>query len=149
MEGGDLGKTIRKDKAVPRQTSWYQQGRYIALGIARGLAYLHKRGIVWFDCKPGNVLLNGSGDVAKIADFGLARILETTVIMTHQVRRVKIHSEVYHFLQDNPQSLYSTHRILSSAVEFVFASRFVMLSIVMIRSGEICRGGLLATSHQS
>ena len=92
MEGGDLGKRIRNDKCVPRQTSWYQQGRFIALGIARGLAYLHKRGIVWFDCKPGNVLLNGSGDVAKIADFGLARILEATVIMTHQVSRSSLFS---------------------------------------------------------
>ena len=87
MEGGDLAMRIRKDKAMPRQTGWYQQGRFIALGIARGLLYLHSRGIVWFDCKPGNVLLNGSGDVARIADFGLARILETTYIMTHQVRR--------------------------------------------------------------
>ena len=85
MEGGDLGRRIRRDKAVPRQTSWYQQGRFIALGIARGLLYLHSRGIVWFHCKPGNVLLNGSGDVAMIADFGLARILEATYIMTHQV----------------------------------------------------------------
>ena len=77
---------------MPRQTSWYQQGRFIALGIARGLLYLHSRGIVWFDCKPGNVLLNSSGDVAMIADFGLARILETTYIMTHQVS--KRHSAV-------------------------------------------------------
>ena len=87
MEGGDLARRIRNDKMIPRQTSWYQQGRFIALGIARGLLYLHSRGIVWFDCKPGNVLLNGSGDVAMIADFGLARILETTCIMTHQVSR--------------------------------------------------------------
>lgn len=90
MDGGDLSRRIRKDKTAPRQTSWYQQGRYIALGIARGLLYLHNRGIVWFDCKPGNVLLNSSGDVAKIADFGLARILETTYIMTHQVRKPQV-----------------------------------------------------------
>ena len=88
MEGGDLGKKICNDKAVPRQTSWYQQGCFIALGIARGLLYLHSRGVVWFDCKPGNVLLNGSGDVAKIADFGLAKILERTHTMTHRVSKL-------------------------------------------------------------
>ncbi len=91
MEGGDLAGRIRNDKMVPRQTSWYQQGRFIALGIARGLLYLHSKGIVWFDCKPGNVLLNANGDLAKIADFGLARILETTYIMTHQVKRDNFH----------------------------------------------------------
>ena len=87
MEGGDLGRRLCKDKAVPRQTGWYQQGRFIALGIARGLLYLHSRGVVWFDCKPGNLLLNGSGNVAMIADFGLARILENTYIITHQVSK--------------------------------------------------------------
>ena len=60
---------------------------FIALGIARGLLYFHSKDIVWFDCKPGNVLLNASGDIAKIADFGLARVLETICIMTHQVSR--------------------------------------------------------------
>jgi serine/threonine protein kinase len=78
MPGGDLGKHIQEDRSVPRKTSWHQQGKYIALGIARGLVYLHSKGVVWRDCKPGNVLLDHTGTVAKIADFGLARILETT-----------------------------------------------------------------------
>ncbi|KAK9907690.1 hypothetical protein WJX75_008211 [Coccomyxa subellipsoidea] len=78
MPGGDLGKHIRGDKATPRQTGWYRNGRFIALGIARGLVYLHSRGIVWFDCKPGNVLLDQTGLFAKIADFGLAKVLEST-----------------------------------------------------------------------
>lgn len=75
MQGGDLRSRIRADTAQPRRTGWYQNGRYIALGIARGLAYLHARGIIWFDCKPNNVLLDHTGTVAKIADFGLAKVL--------------------------------------------------------------------------
>ena len=78
MQGGDLRTRIRSDSASPRKTGWYRDGRYIALGIARGLVYLHSRGVIWFDCKPNNVLLDHTGTVAKIADFGLAKVLTTT-----------------------------------------------------------------------
>lgn len=79
MQGGDLGDILKRDKATPRRFGWYQEGHLIALGIARGLAYLHSMKVVWFDCKPKNVLLDHKG-VAKIADFGLARILESTYV---------------------------------------------------------------------
>lgn len=85
MEGGDLSKRIRQDTAKPRKTSWYQDGRYIALGIARGLVFLHSHRTVWFDCKPSNVLLDNSGTIAKIADFGLSKTLEKTYTIGFQV----------------------------------------------------------------
>ena len=44
----------------------------------RGLVYLHSQHIVWFDCKPGNVLLDETGSVAKISDVGLSKMLATT-----------------------------------------------------------------------
>jgi serine/threonine protein kinase len=78
MRGGDLGRMIRSDRSKSRSTGWYNNGRYIALGIARGLAYLHSKHVVWCDCKPGNVLLDDTGRIAKIADFGLSKILTTT-----------------------------------------------------------------------
>uniref|UniRef100_A0ACD5YK32 Uncharacterized protein n=2 Tax=Avena sativa TaxID=4498 RepID=A0ACD5YK32_AVESA len=49
----------------------------IAVGVARGLRYLHEecqQKIVHYDIKPGNVLLDG-GLTPKVADFGLARLL--------------------------------------------------------------------------
>ena len=85
MDGGDLRKRIRQDTAKPRKTGWYQDGCYIALGIARGLVFLHDQRTVWFDCKPSNVLLDKSGTIAKIADFGLAKVLESTYTIGYQV----------------------------------------------------------------
>uniref|UniRef100_A0ACD5UYF8 Uncharacterized protein n=1 Tax=Avena sativa TaxID=4498 RepID=A0ACD5UYF8_AVESA len=56
--------------------SW--SARYkIALGVARGLAYLHERCqdlIIHCDIKPQNILLDASF-VAKIADFGMAKLM--------------------------------------------------------------------------
>ncbi|KAJ1284625.1 hypothetical protein BS78_03G219300 [Paspalum vaginatum] len=55
--------------------SWRERFR-IALGTARGLAYLHHECLEWVihcDVKPENILLTREFD-AKIADFGLAKL---------------------------------------------------------------------------
>nr|CAB3257515.1 influenza virus NS1A-binding protein-like [Phallusia mammillata] len=48
---------------------------HIAMGLAKGLSYLHSMSVVHGDIKPQNVLLTESKEV-KIGDFGAARILE-------------------------------------------------------------------------
>ncbi|WVZ61840.1 hypothetical protein U9M48_011652 [Paspalum notatum var. saurae] len=51
--------------------------RDIAVGVARGLRYLHdecQQKIVHYDIKPGNVLLDAAL-TPKVADFGLARLV--------------------------------------------------------------------------
>ncbi|KAI3826533.1 hypothetical protein L1987_00581 [Smallanthus sonchifolius] len=56
--------------------SWKQRS-YIMIGIAKGLSYLHEdcsNQIIHCDIKPQNILLDDSYN-AKIADFGLAKLL--------------------------------------------------------------------------
>jgi serine/threonine protein kinase len=54
-------------------------GQVAAIGVllAQALAYVHERGIVHRDIKPGNVLVGDDGRV-RLADFGIARMLGDT-----------------------------------------------------------------------
>ncbi|KAI3440373.1 SASA domain-containing protein [Psidium guajava] len=72
MDHGSLAENLSSD-----QLDWTK--RYeIALGSARGLAYLHEECLEWVlhcDVKPHNILLD-SNYQPKVADFGLSKILE-------------------------------------------------------------------------
>ncbi|KAK6913933.1 Bulb-type lectin domain [Dillenia turbinata] len=73
MKNGPLSDFLFAERARP---SWAQRAE-MALGIARGLLYLHeecKTQIIHCDIKPQNVLLD-SNDTPKIADFGLSKLL--------------------------------------------------------------------------
>lgn len=73
MSHGSLDNLLFKAEVRPR----WEERLGIALDVARGLHYLHdecEARILHCDIKPQNILLDEFG-VAKIADFGLAKLL--------------------------------------------------------------------------
>ncbi|MQL85804.1 hypothetical protein Taro_018317 [Colocasia esculenta] len=46
----------------------------IILGVAKSLDHLHKLGVIHYNLKSSNVLIDGAGE-AKVGDYGLARLL--------------------------------------------------------------------------
>uniref|UniRef100_A0A8R7UMW1 non-specific serine/threonine protein kinase n=1 Tax=Triticum urartu TaxID=4572 RepID=A0A8R7UMW1_TRIUA len=75
MPNGSLEKYAFKDGSKGGNTLGWEKLFDIAVGIARGLEYLHRgcnTRIVHFDIKPHNILLD-QNFCPKISDFGLAK----------------------------------------------------------------------------
>ncbi|CAA0805871.1 receptor serine/threonine kinase- putative [Striga hermonthica] len=73
MENGSLDRHLFVPS--PDQQLPWEKLHEIAVGTARGIAYLHEecgRRIIHYDIKPGNVLLDRDF-TPKVADFGLAK----------------------------------------------------------------------------
>ncbi|CAJ1946428.1 unnamed protein product [Cylindrotheca closterium] len=64
-----LGNRLRKlntKKMISRMET-------VAIGVAKGMAYLHKKGVVLQDLKPANIGFDMHTGEARIFDFGMAR----------------------------------------------------------------------------
>ncbi len=74
LTGRSLESVVRESRGVGVKPA-------IALpiirGIAEGLAYAHRKGIVHSDLKPGNIFLTDDG-TPKILDFGIARAVPSS-----------------------------------------------------------------------
>lgn len=79
LEGGSLEDMIKGGKFQD-----YDQIIDIVRQIADGLDHAHQKGIVHRDIKPANIMMAG-GKVPKIADFGLARLSNSTLTTTGTV----------------------------------------------------------------
>ncbi len=58
----------------------------VAIGVAKGLAYAHEKGLIHRDIKPANIWIDGEQDglpKVKILDFGLARLQVDDTHLTH------------------------------------------------------------------
>lgn len=74
LEGGSLAALFGSGQRLSPA-----QAAHIGLQVIAGLEHAHGRGLVHRDVKPGNLLLDGRGNVT-IADFGLARALAASTV---------------------------------------------------------------------
>ncbi len=73
-DGSDLFRVLRVRGPLDEETV-----RAILGQIAEGLLYAHDSGVIHRDLKPGNVLVDRSGQV-RLTDFGLSKLLESEVL---------------------------------------------------------------------
>jgi serine/threonine-protein kinase len=73
VSGRDLGDLLGGRRRSGRLNEQFV--RRMAMQLLHALSYAHRRGIIHRDIKPSNILLTSGGTV-KVADFGIARIVE-------------------------------------------------------------------------
>lgn len=103
VDGPSLRELINEKPIPPYQVI------NIALDVCRGLSAAHECNIIHRDIKPQNILLT-SKLIAKISDFGVARILETAneYVGTITGTRKYMSPEQYDGNYDHRADLYST-----------------------------------------
>jgi serine/threonine-protein kinase len=73
VEGQSLQSRLKKTRPLP-----LAEALSITADVLRALAYAHGKGVIHRDIKPGNILIASSGE-AKIADFGIARPVNSSL----------------------------------------------------------------------
>ncbi len=79
VNGSSLEKVMRKPGALVKSTVMS-----VLEETADALDYAHSKGIVHRDVKPANIMIN-EGGAAKIADFGIAKILSQQITQADMV----------------------------------------------------------------
>jgi len=79
LDGVDLATLMRQPVPLPLSAKLT-----IIDGVLDGLHYAHEQGVIHRDIKPGNLHLTSAG-VAKILDFGIARLLSAQMTGTMSV----------------------------------------------------------------
>jgi serine/threonine-protein kinase len=74
LEGEELSVLLAPGAALP-----VMQAVDIAMQVADGLAYAHEHDVIHRDVKPANIMIT-TGGLAKITDFGIARMRAAKVV---------------------------------------------------------------------
>lgn len=86
---GELGKALYPKSGINLFSRLNQDVKFkIAIGIARGLQYLHSNKIIHRDVKPANVLLDEQNE-PKLTDFGFSRLVDYSGQMTGETGSYK------------------------------------------------------------
>jgi tRNA A-37 threonylcarbamoyl transferase component Bud32 len=79
VEGESLQSRLKKTRPLP-----LAEALSIAADVLRALAYAHGKSVIHRDIKPGNIIIASSGE-AKIADFGIARPVDSSLTGTNSL----------------------------------------------------------------
>lgn len=82
MDGGDLHGLIEQHRRENDPFDGHFPRRVLA-AVGGALQYIHEMGILHRDVKPANVLLSRRSCRIKLADFGIAKLVEAATLKAH------------------------------------------------------------------
>ncbi|XP_020579257.1 serine/threonine-protein kinase STY46-like isoform X2 [Phalaenopsis equestris] len=77
MSGGSVYDILHKKKGIFKLPALLR----VAIDVSKGMNYLHQNNIIHRDLKAANLLMDAN-EVVKVADFGVARVIAQTGVMT-------------------------------------------------------------------
>src|SRR3970282_214700 len=80
LKGGDLVPFCKQGSLLP-----IDKVVSIVARAAEALAYAHQQGVVHRDIKPANIMYHPESDSVKLADFGIARLTDSSKTKTGMV----------------------------------------------------------------
>lgn len=123
VEGKSLDRCVSETALLPIQEVYE-----IIIAVADALAYAHQQNIVHRDIKPGNIMYDQNSGQVKVADFGIARIVDDSKTKTGDM----LGSPVYM----SPEQLKGTRVSGASDIYSLGVTFYQLLTGVLPFSGD-------------